>query len=196
MASVEHADDDFLSDVAPLGHRDRAVLDTGLERDRVVGHVDAEHRIPRLDARRLDGCGEYDDSSSRLERGKQRRFMLAGEIQAITRHADLIDADDGDWCITKHEPRMLVLRPASEIPNRTRPINPTSPTSPIHPTRPTSPIHPHTSLTRPTRLPNDFRRAGPMYPDGGEGLGQRLNADVLGEDELVEACDRRVHRLG
>ena len=51
---MQHADDDLLADVAALAHRDRAILDAGLERDRVVGHVHTEDRIPGLDARRVD----------------------------------------------------------------------------------------------------------------------------------------------
>jgi hypothetical protein len=45
-----HADDDLLADVASLRKRDRAVLDTRLEWDRVIGHVDEKARHTCLDA--------------------------------------------------------------------------------------------------------------------------------------------------
>ena len=49
---MQYPDDDFLADVAPLGQADRAILDTGFERNRVVVHVDAERGPPPLDAAR------------------------------------------------------------------------------------------------------------------------------------------------
>ena len=51
VAAMQHTDDHFLADIAALGQRDGAILDAGLERNRVVGHVNAEDRIPGFDAR-------------------------------------------------------------------------------------------------------------------------------------------------
>ena len=49
VTAVQNADDDLLSDIATLGQADRAILDAGFERNRVVVHVDAESRRPRFD---------------------------------------------------------------------------------------------------------------------------------------------------
>ena len=54
-AAVQHADDHFLPDVAPLGERDGALLDARFERNGVVGHVETEDRIAALDPRRVIG---------------------------------------------------------------------------------------------------------------------------------------------
>src|SRR5258705_2401404 len=51
MAAMQHADDHFLSYVATLRQRDRAVLDCGLERNSIGAHVDPEDGISRLDTR-------------------------------------------------------------------------------------------------------------------------------------------------
>src|SRR5688572_18508883 len=49
-APVRDADDYFLPDVAALGKRNRAILDAGLEWNRVVAHVGEEPRHAALDA--------------------------------------------------------------------------------------------------------------------------------------------------
>ena len=39
-AAMQHADDDLLADITPFRQADGAVLDAGLQRDRVFRHVD------------------------------------------------------------------------------------------------------------------------------------------------------------
>ena len=46
---MHDADDDLLTDVAPLRERDRAILDSSFERNRVFVHVDQEGRTPGFD---------------------------------------------------------------------------------------------------------------------------------------------------
>ena len=94
VTAMQHADDDFLPDVAALGHRDRPILDAGFERDRVVGHVHAEDRIAasmraasiasarQLRTRRRSSARV---SASRCPRARRTRS---------SRHAQLIDARD------------------------------------------------------------------------------------------------------
>jgi hypothetical protein len=53
VAAVQHADDDLLPDVTAFRQADRAVLDAGLERNGVLGHVLAEHGPAALDSANL-----------------------------------------------------------------------------------------------------------------------------------------------
>ena len=61
---MQHPDDDLLAHEAALAERDRALLDTCLERNRLVRHVHAEHRVTGLDTRgsqrllRMGGAGD------------------------------------------------------------------------------------------------------------------------------------------
>jgi hypothetical protein len=62
---VQHTDDDLLTDIAALGQADRAVLDARLQRNRVVGHVDAEAGTTRLHTADLHGVSVHEDTTGR-----------------------------------------------------------------------------------------------------------------------------------
>ena len=64
LAAMEHADDDFLADVASLGQADRPVLDSGFERNGVLVHIGVELGPAGLHSgdgrglrRQIDGSG-------------------------------------------------------------------------------------------------------------------------------------------
>ena len=73
MAAVQHADDHFLADIAALGEADRARLDAGFERNRLLVHVAVKQRHAGLDAQRLGGLRvERDGAALLAERVAQR----------------------------------------------------------------------------------------------------------------------------
>jgi hypothetical protein len=55
VAPMQDANDHFLPDVATLGEGNRTRLDAGLERNRLLRHIDPEHGIRGLNPRRRDG---------------------------------------------------------------------------------------------------------------------------------------------
>ena len=111
---MQHADDHFLADVAALGQRDGPVLDAGLERNGVVGHVDAEDRIPSLDARGLDRLCRDDASAGIGQRCDQIVFARPLDVHAEPRHAELIDARHRHRLFLELELRVVIVRPRRE----------------------------------------------------------------------------------
>jgi len=53
VPSMQNADDDFLSDVAAFVHADRARLNAGFERDRLLVHVSVKARNSSFDSQHL-----------------------------------------------------------------------------------------------------------------------------------------------
>ena len=96
---MQHADDHFLADVAALGQRDRAILDAGFERNGVVGHVDAEDRIPGLDRAPPRSPRRADDArtSARSARRSRSLFARALNVDDKPGHAELIDTRHRHW---------------------------------------------------------------------------------------------------
>ena len=97
MPAVQHADDHFLSNVAALRERDGALLDSCFERNRVRGHVHAEERIPRLDARGLEGSGIGRRGPCRVQTLEQRRSLSRRHVHAEAGDAELVHAGDDCW---------------------------------------------------------------------------------------------------
>ena len=94
---MQHADDDFLADVAALRQADRALLDAGLERDRVLVHVLAEHRAAGLDA------ADFGDLAIRQRTTPAAASALVNALacarpttRSKPRHAEIVAAHDRD----------------------------------------------------------------------------------------------------
>ena len=68
---MEHANDHFLADVAPFGKADGARFNTGLDRDRLRVHVDAEFRDAGFDSQRFGAVGVELDHAGAGCLGKQ-----------------------------------------------------------------------------------------------------------------------------
>jgi hypothetical protein len=156
MSAVEHADDHFLADVASLRERDRARLDPGFERDRVLRHVHAEERIPGLDARGLERRGITGPGAGGVQRRQQRRFLVRRDVDANTRDAELIDPGDDRWSVVELAASVLVGGPRRN------------------------------SLHTPHHTLDDRRRRGPMDPHAAQAPGHVGKLDVLTEEELIQ----------
>ena len=103
VAAVLDADDHFLADVAALAPRDGAILETGLERNRVRVHVDAEARTAALDAHGLD-VGLARREQRRRRRAPTSRLrdrgvdddVEPGDARVVAAHEDGVRAGDPD----------------------------------------------------------------------------------------------------
>ena len=81
VAAMEHADDDFLPDVAPLGQADRARLDAGFERDRFLVHVAVEAWNTPFDPDGVRGLGIQRRHAKSLETLPQGRRAGGLDVQ-------------------------------------------------------------------------------------------------------------------
>ena len=106
-AAMQHADDDFLPDVAALGLTDGAIEQSGLERNRLGRHVDAESRPAGVDAHRLD--------ESRRTAARRRRASSA----AISASARARVARTHPSCPRRHRPS-ATTKPAGNVDAATR----------------------------------------------------------------------------
>ena len=111
MTAMQHADDHFLPNVAPLGQRERAILDARLERDGVGCHIDAVYRIARFDARGFERRGRRMKRARRRKRSSHLVFLLRIRVDHEAWNGKLIDAPDDDGHAGKLDARILILHP-------------------------------------------------------------------------------------
>ena len=164
---MQHADDDFLADVAPLRERDRPLLDAGFERNRVVSSC--RRRRPGIQPR----CARLRRIAARRHaRPRQPRtshewpFRRAREKHAIAGHAELVDARDDTGSPPNVALRVLIVR-ASRRDRRCRSSTP----------------------------PSDAAACGPCIQTLVSGFCHRFETHVFGEDELVQPRERAAARL-
>ena len=92
VSAMENAHDHFLPDIAPFGQADRMVLDAGLERDRVVGHVHAKERIAGGKTRCLERRCSGAHGAAAFECRRERRLDRRSHVYAQPRYAETIHA--------------------------------------------------------------------------------------------------------
>src|SRR4029450_3837016 len=94
LATVQHANDDLLTDVATLCLADRPVLNPGFEGNRVLGHVLSEDRPAGLDAAHLDNVRLHVYRSRSSDRLRQGINALDGNPEVEPKPTEIIAAHD------------------------------------------------------------------------------------------------------
>ena len=111
---MQHTDDDFLPDEAALAERDRALLDSRLERNRVVGHVDAEERVASLDAGSVQRVWCDDPRTCGDRRGNEPPLSCTSQKHAVAGNAELIDARHRHRLAVERRGRVLIVEPIGQ----------------------------------------------------------------------------------
>src|SRR5690349_5920931 len=101
MSAMQHADDDFLSDVAALVHADGTRFDAGLQRDRLLVHVSMEERDSSFDSQRLRCLSVGFADSLRGQQLSNARCTLALDVEVETRFTSIRDTCD-DGCSSRY----------------------------------------------------------------------------------------------
>jgi hypothetical protein len=98
VPAMKDANDHFLADVAALGKRNPSLLDAGFERNGVFRHVDAEERIPCLDARGFEGGAIGFNRAGLMQPIEKSRLLRRRYIDAKTWDAQLVHACNHRRC--------------------------------------------------------------------------------------------------
>ena len=168
--AVQDADDDLLPHVATLVEADRAVLDAGLERDRVGVEVRPEARAPRLDAHRLQGLRTHRDRPGGGDRGAHGRGARAFGEQVDTGNPQGVGPRDARGNAGDGDAAAPVRRQRAERDGRAG-------------GRRAAGLRGGDGLQQAQGVRSVQTVTGP-------GPAQVLEADVLGEHERVEALDQ------
>ena len=115
---MEHADDHFLADVAPLRQADRARLDSRFERNRLRIHIEIELRYAGFDANRLGGLRVGSGNAGTRERLAEGVRLRLLDVHVVSGFAGIRDARHDRRAATELRPAIAMLRQHADLARR------------------------------------------------------------------------------